>query len=106
LRKKYVRGLSLAKESVSFTREGAFYVANKPKMSALVGAAYVVMLGLLLIAFLGMRIYIDLKSGNVVFGVIDLILAVSILLFFGAYSSSSVSFFSFLDLIRGKKNGT
>lgn len=95
-------GLSLSKNSVSFTREGVFYFANKPKMSSLVGVTYVLMLALLLIAFLGMRIYIDFKSGSVLFVMIDFVVGFLILLFWGAYAESSVSKFRFLSFNSSK----
>ena len=47
------------------------------------------MLGSLLFAFLGMRIYTDLTGGNRLIVAIDVLLAIPTLLFFGAYAHAS-----------------
>ena len=51
------KGLGLQEPMISFTREGLFYWRNSPRFAKQIGIAYIVMLGLLLSAFLGMRIY-------------------------------------------------
>jgi hypothetical protein len=83
-------GMELSADSVAFTREGGFYWNQRPFLSKAVGASYVGMLGLLLVAFLGMRIFTDFSSGNVWFAVVDVVLAMPTLLFFSAYALSSV----------------
>ena len=81
--------LGLAADSVAFTREGQFYESNSSSLRHAVGIAYIVMLGLLLFAFLGMRILTDFGSGNIVTGVIDLVLAIPTTVFFVAYVRAS-----------------
>jgi hypothetical protein len=83
--------LGLTSENVSFTRESIFYKAHRPALSKAIGATYVLMLGLLLLAFLGARVYADFKSFQIYFGIVDLLLAVPTLLFFRAYAIASVS---------------
>ncbi|TFW29504.1 hypothetical protein [Massilia horti] len=82
-------GLGVAPASSAFTREGTFYLRQQLPLSRFVGMTYVVMLGLLLGAFLGMRIYTDLLSGSLWFALVDLVLALPTLLFFGAYARAS-----------------
>ena len=45
--------------------------------------------GLVLISFLGVRIYTDFSGGNHLVGIVDLALSVPILLFFVAHAQSS-----------------
>jgi hypothetical protein len=86
------QGLELSPSSVSFTREGRFYAKDKVPMGATIGLTYVLMLFFLLIPFLWMRIYTDFASGRYWFGVMDSVLAVPILFFYGAYAFSSSGF--------------
>jgi hypothetical protein len=81
--------IGLASPSVAFTREGRFYETNSPVLRHAVGLAYIGMLGLLLLAFLGMRIYTDATGGNWLVAVIDSVLALPTLVFFGAYARAS-----------------
>jgi len=81
--------LSLPAGSVAFTREGLFYETNSPPLRHAVAYAYIGMLGLLLFAFLGMRIYTDIDSGNLVASALDLLLAVPTVVFFIAYMRAS-----------------
>jgi hypothetical protein len=95
------QSLSLPESSVSFTREGRFYWTYRPRFfSSLLGAVYVGMLGLLLMAFLGMRIYDDFSSGQRLFGVVDVLIAAPTLLFFCAYAVSSSWWFRRLLRIK------
>jgi hypothetical protein len=95
------KSLGLPESSVSFTREGSFYWTYRPRFfSSLLGAIYVGILGLLLLAFLGMRIYDDFSSGQTLFGVVDVLIAAPTLLFFCAYAVSSSWWFRRLLRIR------
>jgi hypothetical protein len=84
------RGLARDDLRVSFTREGAFYRENRPTVSRYVAVAYVGMLGLLLAAFLGMRIYTDVREAAWAFAAADVALAVPIVYFFTAYAVASL----------------
>lgn len=90
--------LSIPPSSVAFSREGDFYWKKRPKLSRAVGAAYVGMLGILLLAFLGMRIRTDFLDGNTFFVISDLILSVPAVIFFLAYAQSSIYFKVVADL--------
>lgn len=81
--------LGLSAGSIAFTREGRFYESNSPALRHAVGIAYIGMLGLLLFAFLGMRIYTDLGSGNYLVAAVDFVLALPTALFFIAYVRAS-----------------
>jgi hypothetical protein len=81
--------LSLNEESRSFTREGKFYWSSVSKSTRWIGVAYILMLGILLVAFIVMRIINDISSGSVIIVVIDIFLSLAILFFFFAYSYSS-----------------
>ena len=81
--------LSLTSESSVFTREGDFYQAHKPAMGRYVAISYVAMLGSLLAAFLGYRIFQDFASGNLLVGGADVLLTIPTLLFFYGYAKQS-----------------
>lgn len=83
------RGLGLPADSVAFTRESKFYHDHKAPFARFVAATYIGMLGALLLAFLGSRIYTDFAAGNGVVGVVDLALAAPTMLFFTGYARSS-----------------
>ncbi len=85
-------GIGIQQHQLSFTREGSFYWQNSSEFSKLVGVTYILMLGLLLIAFFGMRILVDLLAADIFVIIVDVLLAVPTLIFFGkyAYSSSSI----------------
>jgi hypothetical protein len=89
--KEIREGLKIPDDRVAFSREGSFYKEHKPYLSKFVGLAYIVMLGVLLTVFLGMRVYTNLTSGNVWFTIIDVLLSLSALIFFGAYAHASSS---------------
>jgi hypothetical protein len=83
------RGLGLTDPAVAFTRESTFYQQNKAPFARYVAWTYIAMLGSLLLAFLGWRIYLDFASCNMLFGFIDVALAAPTLLFFVGYARSS-----------------
>src|SRR5262249_7764912 len=56
--------MNLAGTTQSFTRESSFYAAHKPLLSKFVAAAYLGMLGLLLLSFLGHRVLSDYRAGE------------------------------------------
>jgi len=86
-----LRGLlSLGKETVAFTREGTFFWTKRSWALNIAGFAYTGMLGVLLVAFLGMRIYGDLAAAKVLFGLADLALAIATLVFFVGYVMASL----------------
>lgn len=85
-------GGSPVETSAGFTREGQFYWLGRSRMLGYVKWIYIILLGLLLIAFLAGKPVDDLGNNNNLFGVIDLLIAAPTLLFFLAYAKSSVSF--------------
>ncbi len=89
LEKELRSGLDLAPESAVFTRESDFYWSHRPVLSKGVAVVYALMLGSLLAAFLGMRIYGDLCSGHPGFVIVDGVLSLLIAVFFVAYVLSS-----------------
>lgn len=82
-------GLGLADNAVVFTREGRFYSQHKIPFARFVSGTYIAMLGALLFAFLGARIYTDFATGSVLVGFVDLALAAPTMLFFIGYVRSS-----------------
>lgn len=82
-------GLALPPAAVAFTRESTFYKQDAAPFSRYVGLTYIVMLGLLLLSFLGLRIAADFASGNTWIGIADLIIAAPTLLFFAGYARAS-----------------
>jgi hypothetical protein len=83
------RALELTEASTSFTRESSFYEEHKPVLGKFVAASYILMLGALLVAFLGFRIYSDFVSGNIGVTVVDILLAIPTIIFFIGYARSS-----------------
>lgn len=77
--------LGIGSNSCAFSREGLFYSTNRPLLSRGVALAYTGMLGVLLLAFLGMRLYVDISTGAAWFALADALLAVPTLIFYGAY---------------------
>lgn len=107
IEKEIRAGFELSNNSIAFSREGRFYKEHKPYFSKLVGLVYIVMLGVLLTVFSGMRIYADLTSGNIWFTIVDVFLAISAIIFFGAYAHASSSIVKnlskfFIELIKGR----
>lgn len=56
--------LQMDGSTIGFTRESSFYEANRPVLGRVVGILYVAMLGVLLAAFLGYRVYSDFIGGH------------------------------------------
>jgi len=82
--------LNLNEDSVAFSRESGFYWKSRSWGSAAVKWVYILLLGLLLIIFLGGRLYNDLISQNYYLLLAELIIAIATLLFYIAYAFSSV----------------
>lgn len=78
--------LELAEAELGFTREGRFYQRARSPFQRQIGLAYITMLGVLLVSFLGARIYADLSVGPYWLVGVDVILATPTLLFFLAYA--------------------
>ncbi|CAI0994857.1 TPA: hypothetical protein ACSTLY_003552 [Serratia fonticola] len=82
--------LNLGEYNVSFTREGEFYEKNQSIAGVITGVSYVLILGLLLMSFLGMRLCTDWQTHQfTIFGV-DLILTLGITFFYIAYACVSL----------------
>lgn len=82
--------LKLKDADHAFTRESRFYWANRPWALGTVKYVYVVFLGVLLLAFLGGRLYAD--WGNWLLVAVDLGLTVPTLGYFLAFSYYSIGF--------------
>jgi len=91
LEKEIRAELGSAPQSVAFTREGYFYWTDRRFLQGAVKWCYILLVGSLLFAFLGGRIYIDFKIGNVILALVDLLVSFATALFFAAYARSSVS---------------
>ncbi|MDE1480156.1 hypothetical protein [Xenorhabdus bovienii] len=81
--------LNLSASSVSFTREGEFYNKNRSLTALMTGLSYVLILGILLVSFLGMRLRTDFMTHQMYIFWVDLALTVGISYFFIAYSCVS-----------------
>jgi hypothetical protein len=98
-----IRAMMEADEtSVAFTREGKFYWSQRTPVTGrlhtlgswamgMVKYAYSILLGFLLIFFLGSRLLASLQNGLSTISLIELVFAPFILLYFGAYVSSSLN---------------
>jgi hypothetical protein len=83
--------LDLGEDTISFTREGLFYWKTRPPLFSSVKWAYIFLMGLLLIAFLGGRIIEDFTTGNYFWGAADTVISIFILIYFIAYAGVSIS---------------
>jgi hypothetical protein len=84
--------LGFQEGTAAFTREGSYYWRSRTPMMGFVKWSYFVLLGLLLLAFLGGRIAGDFRDGNVIFGIVDIVIAAPTVMFFYAYVQSSRSY--------------
>lgn len=101
---KEIRGeLALAEEAVSFTRESSFYWSERSRLSGFVKWVYIAMLGLLLLAFLGGRIWDDFQRARIL-ALVDLAIAVPTLVFFWEFARSSVGLDTAEVIVGGKQN--
>jgi hypothetical protein len=83
--------LAVDKRAIAFTREGAFYWNDRSPLQSAVKWCYIVLVGSLLFAFLGGRIFEDLRTHPLALAAVDVLLAIPTALFFLAYARSSVS---------------
>jgi hypothetical protein len=86
LEKEIRTALALSDREVAFTRESEFYWKDRPWLLSTVKVFYVLLLGMLLIAFLGGRVIGDFRSVGNLLGVADLAIALPTLLYFGGYA--------------------
>lgn len=82
--------LNLPTDSVSFTREGDFYNNHRTFSSFMTGLSYVLILGVLLLSFLGMRLINDWHARDYFILVTDAILTLGIMYFFFVYAYTSL----------------
>jgi hypothetical protein len=82
--------LDLSASSVSFTREGDFYNSKRSFSAFMTGVSYVLILGILLVSFLGMRIRTDFMTSQIYILWVDIALSVGIAYFFIVYACISL----------------
>ncbi|EFC5452063.1 hypothetical protein J5A99_004206 [Escherichia coli] len=82
--------LNLPTGSVGFTREGDFYNKNRTFSSFMTGLSYVLILGVLLVSFLGMRLKNDWHAQDYFILIPDACLTLGIMYFFTAYAHTSL----------------
>ena len=82
--------LNLPTGSVSFTREGDFYNNHRTFSSFMTGLSYVLILGVLLVSFLGMRLLNDLHAKDYFILITDACLTLGVLYFFSIYAHASL----------------
>src|SRR5207245_582466 len=82
--------LGLGTNTVSFSRESTFYWRQRAFLLGTVKWVYIVLLGGLLLAFLGGRMYYDARYSSPWFVLVDVAVSVPTLLYFAAYAASSV----------------
>ncbi len=83
--------LGLRENSVSFTRESTFYWGHRSFLSGSVKYVYIVLLGGLLLMFLGALTIADWRHGNWLLTAIDLVFSVPTLTFLLGFAVSSIS---------------
>ena len=83
--------LGLQDKSISFTREGKYYKDSYNSLQAMVKWVYIVLLGLLLLAFLLGRIVQDFQAGNYTLVLVDIVIAVPTFGYFLGFAYSSLT---------------
>lgn len=83
--------LGLSDTSISFTREGKNYQKNYSSLQSMVKWVYIVLLGLLLLAFLLGRIVQDFQAGNHILLLVDIVIAVPTFGYFIGFACSSLT---------------
>lgn len=78
--------LEIEPHDLAFSREGDFYWKDRPQMLATNKYVYVLLLGVLLIGFLGGRMYQDFHASNWLLLTGDLIVGLPIALYYGGYA--------------------
>jgi hypothetical protein len=76
--------------AAGFTREGAHYTDWKPVPLKAVGYIYTGLLGLLLAAMFAVRIFQDIESKGAWAIVVDVVIAIPTVFFYGAYANDSL----------------
>jgi hypothetical protein len=78
--------LQFSPSSDAFTREGAFYSKFRSPAQRVVGLFYNAIIGLLLLFFLGSRLWEDFTSQQWLFLGLDSVIAFGAVFFYGAYA--------------------
>ena len=82
--------LNLGPEHAAFTRESGYYWQHRGRFAGLVKWIYFVLLGGLLMTFLTVQLVFDAREGDIGLLLADGAIAIAILIFFYAYTRSSV----------------
>jgi hypothetical protein len=88
----------------AFTREGGFYWSDRASLQSAVKWCYIVLVGCLLFAFLGVRVYEDFRTRTLTLVIVDLVVSLATSLFFSAYARSSVSMDTAETVLRGRQS--
>jgi hypothetical protein len=91
LEKEIRESLQFKVDEKAFTRESDFYWRNRPALMGTVKWVYMLLLGLLLLAFLIGRLVDDYHSGSLWLVWIDIVVSIPTLIYFFGYASSSVT---------------
>jgi hypothetical protein len=89
LEKEIRQNLNLPDGTIAFTREGEFYWERRRFLQGTVKWMYTGLLGGLLLAFLVSKVWDEFQIGSKVFGVIESLIALCTLTYYGAYVSAS-----------------
>ena len=98
--------LEASPESVAFTRESGFYWSDRAFLQSAVKWCYIVLVGCLLFAFLGARIYQDFRTRTLTLALVDLVISIATSLFFLAFARSSVSMDTKESVLRSRESKT
>lgn len=94
--------IGLTELDVSFTRESEFYWAKRDYLQAVIKWVYVIFLGLLLLAFLGGRIWEDFTT-NKILAAVDILISIPILLFYFEYTRSTIKSDSKEEMMKSNR---
>jgi hypothetical protein len=83
--------LRLGDDSAFFTREGKFYDTHRGPFLWMIPIVYILILSFLLVSFIFSKIIGDFRQFQYFLGIIDIVLSLFILAFFGAYTYANLN---------------
>lgn len=82
--------LEINEEKIFFTRESKFYWSARPRLLSITKWFYIFLLGSLLLTFLFGRVYNDINIKNYYLAIVEGVVSIFILIYFGGYAFQSV----------------
>lgn len=102
LEKEIHEHLKLSTAAVAFTREGKYYWGSRGFLQGAVKWTYMLLLGALLFTFLAGRVLEDIRTGHRVLALVEVLIGIAIMVYYGAYVRSSRTLDSEAAVLRSE----